>query len=437
MGFSQKLFQERRARVLEELGGGIMLIPSAPLLYRSRDTEHRYRPDSELFFLTGCTDPGVVAVLSGGGNDERFVLFVPERDPKAELWSGPRMGPEDARDRLGAQAAYPVSEIEERLPGLLRRSETILFRLGENPRLEGLVVDALRWARGRGSRTGEGPRRVEDPGTILDEFRLKKGPEEIAKVQQAASLTLEAFRVAISSAAPGVGEWEIEGLLEAEFRRLGAQGPAFPTIVATGANACILHYHRNGSTIGDGDLVLLDGGAEVGLYAGDVTRTFPARGRFTETQRNVYEIVQAAHGAALREVQPGNPVSRVHDAAVEVLTQGLRELKVLSGDLETLVREKAYEAFFPHQTSHWLGLDVHDVGAYARNGIARILEEGMVLTVEPGLYFSPAGDDRAGSFAGTGVRIEDDILVTAEGAKNLTEELPISPEGIEDLMGGG
>lgn len=435
MGFATDTFSRRRDRVLESLGDGVMVLSSAPLLYRSRDTEHRYRPDSDLFYLTGCTLPGVVAVLKGGEGDLRFLLFVPERDLKAELWSGPRLGPEAAREQFQADAAFPAAELDERLPNLLQRPERVFFRLGSDPRLESMVVDALRTARSRGARKGEGPRIVEDPGRIIDELRLFKEPEEVAKIRQATGLTVAAFREAMPATRPGMGEWEVESLLEAGFRSGGARGAAFPTIVGSGGNACTLHYSANAHTIDRGELVLLDGGAEVDLYAGDVTRTFPAGGRFSEPQRLVYEVVLSAHQAALAVVRPGRTIAQVHDAAVGALTRGLLELGVLAGEVEDLVLKKGYEPYFPHQTSHWLGLDVHDVADYARGGESRVLEPGMVLTVEPGLYFPALGEDRPGPFTGIGIRIEDDVLVNSGGCENLTEALPVSVEGVEALVG--
>ncbi|MGW8266224.1 MAG: aminopeptidase P N-terminal domain-containing protein [Longimicrobiales bacterium] len=436
LGFSKETFEARRDRVLDRIGDGSMILSAAPLRYRSRDTEHRYRPDSELFYLTGSTQPGVVAVLQGGEEEDRFLLFVPPRDLKAEVWSGPRLGPEAAREYFRADAAYSTGELDERLPDLLRKPHRVLFRLGSDPILESLVVEALRTARRKGARKGEGPRIVEDPGQVLDELRVRKDPEEVARIRHAAGLTVEAFQVAMRGTRPGMGEWEVESLLEGSFRRGGARGPAFPTIVGSGGNACTLHYSANEHTIDGGELVLLDGGAEVDLYAGDVTRTFPAGGRFSGEQRAVYDVVLSAHQAALGTVRPGNTVAQLHDAAVAALTEGLVDLGVLTGGVDDLVREKAYEPYFPHQTSHWLGLDVHDVGDYARQGSPRVLEEGMVLTVEPGLYFPALGEESAGPFAGIGIRIEDDVLVTADGSENLTEALPVSAAEVETLSGG-
>jgi Xaa-Pro aminopeptidase len=435
LGFSKETFARRRAHVLDELGDGILILPSSPILFSSRDTEHRYRPDSELFYLTGCTDPQVVAILQREGGGDQFILFVPQRDPKTELWSGPRMGPEEAKEQFAADAVFPLDELEERLPKLLGNPRRIFFRFGVHTLLERLVVEALRTARSRGTRKGIGPRAVEDPGRLLDGLRLRKDAEEVTKIRQATALTVAAFRDALAGTRVGMGEWEVESLLESAFRRGGARGPAFPTIVGSGGNACTLHYSENQHTIDKGELVLLDGGAEFDLYAGDVTRTFPAGGHFHESQRAVYDVVLRAHQAALGAVRPGNTVAQLHQAAVLHLTEGLLELGVLDGGVEELIQKKAYEPFFPHQTSHWLGLDVHDVGDYAIGDESLQLEQGMVLTVEPGLYFPSKSGETSSPFSGIGVRIEDDILVTEDGAENLTEALPVSPEELQALVG--
>jgi Xaa-Pro aminopeptidase len=436
-GFSPETFARRREEALKRLGGSALLLSSSPLLYRSRDTEHRYRPDSELFYLTGCTEPQVVALLMGGDQGERFRLFVPRRDSASEIWSGPRPGPEEAKERFGADAAHPLDELEDRLTELLKRPMAIFFRLGTRPELERLVVRALKTARGRGARTGTGPRRVEDPGQILDELRLRKSEEEMAAIRRATGITVEAFGEAMARTRGGMGEWEVESLLEGGFRRRGASGPAFPTIVGSGMNGCVLHYSSNQKILEGGELVLLDGGAEMDLYAGDVTRTFPVGGAFSGVQRDLYQIVLRAHGAAMKAVGPGSTVGEVHHRALEQLTRGLVEMEVLSGDPEDLLDRKAFEPFFPHQASHWLGLDVHDVGDYAVDGQSRTLEPGMVLTVEPGLYFAPTEGGGPGPLTGIGIRIEDDVLVTESGRENLTAALPVLPEDVEALVGGG
>jgi Xaa-Pro aminopeptidase len=418
------------------LEGGALVLLSAPVLHRSRDTEHRYRPDSELFYLTGCVDPGVVAVFRASEEDG-YVIFVPRRDPKAEVWSGPRPGPEAAKEVFGADQAYSLDEMEERLPELLKSERRIFFRLGVQPRVEGLVLGALEWSRARGSRTGTGPRAVEDPGGLLDDLRLVKEPAEISRIRRATDLTVAALEEAMKRTRPGMGEWEVEACLEAAFRRGGCARPAFPTIVGSGENGCTLHYVENGSRVEEGALVLLDGGAEVDLYAGDVTRTYPSGGRFTDRQLDVYQVVLKAHQAALAQIRPGSSAGQIHSAALEELIGGLVQIGVLEGDVTDLLEQKAFEPYFPHQTSHWLGLDVHDVGDYATESGSRTLEPGMVLTVEPGLYFSSRREDESHPFLGTGIRIEDDVLVTEDGVENLTGSLPVSPEGLEALMEAG
>jgi Xaa-Pro aminopeptidase len=345
------------------------------------------------------------------------------------------LSPEEARESLGADAAYPLDEMEWRLLEMIKAHRRVYYRLGREPRIEKLVLDALAWARTGGARSGTGPRAVEDPGSLLDDLRLLKDPGEIALIRQAARMTVDGFFEAIGGTRPGMGEWEVEAVLESAFRRAGGSGPAFPTIVGSGKNACILHYVENGGRIGEGDLVLLDGGAEVGLYAGDVTRTYPAGGSFTRPQLEVYSVVQGAQQAAISKIAPGNRLEEVHSAALKALTMGLMDLGVLRGRIGELLDEKAYEAHFPHRTSHWLGLDVHDVGDYRTDSGSRVLEPGMVLTVEPGLYFSAGSEGVPSHLVGMGIRIEDDLLVTEEGAENLTEALPAGPGELEELVG--
>ncbi len=436
-GFSPETFVHRRSRILDELGDGVLVLPAAPILHRSRDTEHRYRPDSELFYATGITASHTVAVVRGFAQEDRFVLFVPALDPKHELWFGPRLGPDEAAELFGADAAYPLSELEEKLPDLLEGADRVFFRVGSDPRCQSLVFGALTVSRNRGARKGEGPRGVVDPGEVLDELRIRKDEEEIAHLRRATGVTATAFLDTIPQLRPGMGEWEVESLLEAAFRRAGARGPAFPTIVGSGVNSCVLHYPQNHRLMEGGELVLLDGGADVELYAGDVSRTLPVSGVFSAIQRDVYQVVHAALQAGIEMIRPGMEVTELHRTVVSYLVRGLVELKVLEGDAEELQEAKAYEPFFPHQTSHWLGLDVHDVGDYVRTGEPRVLEPGMVLTVEPGLYFRAVEGEEDSPFTGTGVRIEDDVLVTVSGRENLTDSLPTDPDEVEALLAGG
>lgn len=411
-----------------------MVLPAAPARRRSRDSDYPYRPDSELYWATGITEPDAVAVLRGHADEERFVVFVSERDPSAELWTGPRIGPEGAREAHGADAAYPIGELSERLPGLLGGAHSIAYRLGGDAVGEAEVLEALRVARMRGGRRGSGPRVVIDPGEFLDELRLRKDRYEVERIRAAAGLTIEAFRQAAPRLRAGTGEWEIEGLLDGTFRAGGGDGPAYETIVGSGPNACVLHYVRNDRRMCADEMVLIDAGAAVGLYAADLTRTFPVDGRFRPAGLDVYEIVDDARRAAVAAVRPGARVADVHEAATRVIADGLAALgfEAREGEVHT--------PWFPHQTSHWLGLDVHDVGDYAREGESRLLEPGMVLTVEPGLYFpalgEPGGREVPSALAGIGVRIEDDVLVTAGGHDNLTAAFPTDPREIAELVRG-
>jgi Xaa-Pro aminopeptidase len=320
------------------------------------------------------------------------------------------------------------------LPDLLRAADRIFFRLGREGDVERHVLDALRFARGRGARTGAGPRTVVDPGEILDDLRMVKDPHELALVRRAAEVTVDGHRAAATRIGPGEGEWAVEAMLLGAFRAAGGRAAGFEPIVGSGVNACVLHYVENASTIGKDSLVLVDAGAEVGYYNGDVTRTYPASGRFHGAQRDVYQIVERARAAAVAVVKPGCPVTAVHETATRVLVDGLVALGVLHGDVDALIAAEAHKPFYPHQTSHWLGLDVHDPGDYARRGVSRDFAPGMVLTVEPGLYFRPDHESTPARFAGIGVRIEDDVVVAKGGHEVLTESLPTAMDEVEALV---
>ena len=430
------IFRERRALVLDELGDAAMVLPAAADACRRGADPSPYRPDSEFFYLTGFAEPGSVLVLRGFAESGRAVLFVRPRDATAELWGGRRLGPEAARERLGVDACHPLGDLGRELGALLRGASHLFFRLGSDPWVDRLVRDTLAHARARGARTGAGPRGVIDLGEILDEMRLRKHAGEVESLRNAAALTLAGHRALAGELRPGVGEWELQAALEAVFRRHGGATPAYPSIVASGANACVLHYAENRRWARAGELVLVDAAAELGHYCADVTRTYPVDGRFTPDQRAVYEIVDEARAAAIAAAAPGVPVGAVHGAACAVLAKGLASLGVLGRTKGRAEESEALRRFFPHQTSHWLGLDTHDVGDYAVDGASRPLEEGMVFTVEPGLYFHEDAEGSAARFAGIGIRIEDDVLVTASGVENLTAELPTEAGAVEALVGG-
>ncbi|MDE2794973.1 MAG: aminopeptidase P N-terminal domain-containing protein [Gemmatimonadota bacterium] len=429
-------YGDRRDRVLARLEGASMLLPAAPVRFRNGDSEYPYRPDSELLYMTGWDTPDCIALLRGFADEDRFVLFAPERDPEKELWTGPRREPEEVRALFGTDRVLALREFAEKAPGLLAGGEGIHYRLGANEMCDRVVREALRTGRRERARSGAGPWMVADPGTILDPLRVRKDPAEIARMREAARISVAAFGEALPSVREGAGEWEVQAALEAGFRGRGANGAAFATIVAAGANACTLHYSANCARIGADDLVLVDAGAEFDFYAADITRTVPAAGRLEGARGEVYEVVRDAHGAAVAACVPGGTLDAVHQAAVRGIVVGLVAAGILKQTVDEVLERETYRRFFPHRTSHWLGLDTHDAGPYRdRDGPLR-LEPGMVFTVEPGLYFAPgSGADTAG-IEGTGIRLEDDVLVTPQGAEVLTAGLPLDPAALAELAGG-
>lgn len=430
-------FRARRERFLEALGEGVAVLAARPELFKSRDTEVPYRQDSDLFYLTGFGEPEAVAVFTPHDRGHRFTLFVRPRDPSKETWHGPRAGVEGARERFGADAAYPIAELGERLHALLEPADAVWYTLGSNTELDRLVPASLSRFRATRPRAGKGPADVRDPGMVLHEWRRVKEPEEIERMREAARISAEGHRAGMAATRPGVGEWEVEAAVEGTFRRLGATGPSFPTIAGSGTNATVLHYVTNDRVAREGELLLLDAGAEVGMYCGDITRTFPVSGRFSPAQREVYDVVLAAEEAAIAAVRPGAPFGAIHEAAVRVLTEGMVRLGLLQGEVDALVESQAYRRFYMHQTSHWLGLDVHDVGLHMRRGGAWAeLVPGTVLTIEPGMYI-PDAEDVPEHLRGIGVRIEDDVLVTEDGNEILTRGVPVKAEEVEALVGSG
>ncbi len=437
-GFLPDAFARRRTRVLEALGAGAMLIPAAPRIYRAGDSELPYRPGSELFYLTGWCEPDAVLLLRGGDADPQEILFVAPRDPDQERWLGPQLGPEGAREALGLGKASvrSMDELEGSMGSLLATVPVVHFRLhgsgSLHARLVRLVIEALTEGRARGARTGVGLAAVADPGGILDELRLRKDPEEVMALREAARASVAGFEAVLGRLRNGIhgrlppvtSEAQLEGELLRAFREAGALGPSFSPIVAAGPRACTLHYTDNRGAVEPGDLILIDAGAEVRLYAGDISRTLPASGRFTDEQRALVRVVDGARAQAVAAVAPGVPVAQIHEIATRVLVEGLVALDHLQGDPADLIASLEHRRYYPHQTSHWLGLDTHDPGGYRVDGTSRLLEPGMVLTVEPGLYLEGR----------LGIRIEDDILVTPEGRENLTAALPSDPDRLEDLL---
>lgn len=418
------VFARRRARFLHEMGEGVALLFTTPKAASGYDVRTRYRPDPDFFYLTGFTEPEAVAVLDA--DRKTFTLFVRPRDRTKETWEGLRSGPEGAMRDYGADHAYRIAELPKRLPDLVRRARVLHYAFGGHADGDSVVAGLLGRFRRDARNPKRGPVTVKDPTDLLHAMRLVKGPEEIALMERAAAIAAAAHRDARRLVKPGLFEYELEAAIDRRFRAMGASGPAYTTIVASGENATILHYAEGRRRIGAGDLVLVDAGCDVEGYASDVTRTFPATGRFTRPQKRLYGAVLAAQRVAIAAVKPGARWNAPHEAAREVLLDALLEYGLLRGPRATLKKKKdAVERFTLHHTSHWLGLDVHDRGRYCdQEGAPRKLEPGMVLTVEPGLYVRPDEKRVPKEYRGLGIRIEDDVLVTESGARVLTEGAP-------------
>ncbi len=428
------VYQGRRAKLAAAMRGGVAVVPTAPERTRTRDSHYPYRFDSYFYYLTGFREPDAVLVILAGEN-ARSILFCRDRDPEREIWDGFRYGPERARAAFGVDEAHPIGDLDKLAPDFLADRGAVHTPLGADPAWDVRITGWINQVRAR-ARTGvAAPSELKDVCATLDEMRLIKGPEEIALMRRAAKITAGAHRRAMRAARPGRVEYEIEAELLHEFRLHGAQGPAYPPIVAGGERACVLHYVENDGALKDGELLLIDAGCELHGYAADLTRTFPVNGKFSAEQREIYQLVLAAQAAAIAAVKPGNLWEAPHRAAVKVLTQGLIDLKLIKEGLEQAIETETYRKFYMHRTGHWLGLDVHDVGDYKRGGEWRALVPGMVLTVEPGCYIR-GGEDVPARFGGIGVRIEDDVLVTEGGAEILTEGAPKSIPDIEALVGG-
>ena len=436
-GISRAAFAQRRARLLRALRpGSAAVFAAGHETLRNGDVDYPFRQPSSFYYLTGFAEPDAVAVLRPG-HDQPFALFVRPHDPAMAIWVGPRLGVDGVIAELGADVAYPIEELDGQLPRLLAGLETVYFSLGSDERLERLVSRIVAGSRGAAQRGGVAIEAIVDPAPLVAQLRLIKSAGEVAALQRAIDITGAGIAAAMRATRPGMREYEVQAVLEAEYRRQGSPRDGFPTIVAAGANACTLHYTDNRARIEPGDLLLLDTGAEVEFYGADVTRTFPAGGRFRPVQREVYEVVLEAQRQATELIAPGVRFDAVHERAQRVLTVGLRELGVLSGRLPTLLKERASAPYFMHGTSHWLGMDVHDVGRYRDDETSVELRPGMVLTVEPGLYFAPGLRGVPRRLRGIGVRIEDDVLVTRTGHRELSGAIPKGPDAIEAMVGGG
>lgn len=427
----------RRARVLDALGShGALLVPASPELVVGPDGELRYVPDADLYWLTGYTEPEAVLVLCPSA-DTPFTLFVRPRDPKSERWTGVRGGVEAARDVFGADAAHPIAELNAKLPGLLASARTLYapVALARADVREAVRVALVAAQRAR-QRSGRGLHTVTDLHVLLAPMRLRKDEYELMRIRRAAEITIAGFHDAVRAIRDAHGEWQVEAALEHGFRSRGAFGSAFAPIVAGGANATVLHYIDNAAPLRKDDLLLIDAGARFDMYCADVTRTFPVSGAFSPEQRDIYDVVHAAYEAARGAAAPGRAANDIHDAALRTLVRGMLDLGLLRGNIDDIIENREHEKYYPHRTSHWLGLDVHDAGAYVLEGGDPLpLEAGMVLTIEPGLYI-PADDDTApAALRGIGVRLEDDVVITDAGHEVLTVGMPLAAREVESLFG--
>jgi Xaa-Pro aminopeptidase len=433
----QTEYQERREQLMAKIGTGTAIFKSAPVAVMHNDVEYAFRQDSDFFYLTGFNEPEAVAVLAPHHEEHRFILFVQPKEREKEVWTGYRTGVDAAKEKFGADEAYPIAELNEKLPKYLEKADRIYYHLGRDRIFNDTVLKHWQQLMAGYPKRGTGPMAIESTNPILHAMRQVKSPAELELMRQAVAISVEAHNHAREFTQPGRYEYEVQAELEHIFRRRGGMGPAYPSIVASGANSCVLHYIENNRQMQDNELLLIDAGCVYEYYNADITRTFPVGKRFTSEQKILYEIVLKAQLEAIAQVQPGNPYNLFHDTAVRVLVEGLMELGLIAGDIEEIIKEEKYKPFYMHRTGHWLGLDVHDAGVYKHGENWQSLQPGHVVTVEPGLYIGPdveptegqpAIDDR---WRGIGIRIEDDVLVTAEGHEVLTAGVPKSVEEME------
>jgi Xaa-Pro aminopeptidase len=413
-----------------------LLVLANPVRVRSNDAEHEYRPNSDLWYLTGFEEPEAAALLLPGHPEHPFVMFLRKKDREREIWEGWRLGVEGAKERLGCDAAFPIDEMAQHLPKMFEGRSRLVYGLGWDEDVDRVVVRAIRKIAHLARKGKRAPRTIEDPLRFVHELRLVKSPGEVAALRRAVEVSAMGHVAGMRATRPGVREYELAAEVEYVFKRNGATAPGYATIVGAGRNACVLHYVSNRARLEPGDVVLVDAGAEVGYYTGDITRSWPVSGAFSPEQREIYDLVLRANEEVISLVRPGLEWHRLHERTVQVLTEGLVALGVLAGTVEKAIEEKTYRKFFMHSTGHWLGIDVHDVGAYASDGEpGRPLEAGMVFTVEPGLYFHADEEAAPVRYKGIGVRIEDDVLVTESGCEVLSVAAPKAREEVEGLVG--
>ena len=433
-----KEFKRRRKRLMDMIGDeSIAILPTASVHIRNNDVEFPFRPDSDFYYLTGYPEPEAVAVIIPDRPHGEYVLFCRERDAKKETWDGKRAGLEGACEIYGADDAFPIEDMDDILPNLLEDRERIFYTMGNDAVFDQRVLSWVNEVRDKARAGINAPDEFISLTHILHDMRLYKSRQEISAMRKAARISAVAHKSAMQACQPGLMEYQVEAELVHKFMQQGARISAYPSIVGGGANSCILHYTDNNDELKDGDVLLIDAGAEYEGYASDITRTFPVNGKFTQAQKDIYQVVLNAQLAAIEQVKPGNHWNDPHKAAIKAVTQGLVELGILKGKVGTLIKEQAYAKYYMHRTGHWLGMDVHDVGDYKVGGDWRMLEPGMVLTVEPGLYLPASTKGLAKKWWNIGVRIEDDVLVTKDGYDVLSKDTPKTIDEIEALMGKG
>jgi Xaa-Pro aminopeptidase len=437
MRIAKTEFARRRKQLMGLMEpNSIAIVPAAPERTRSRDTEYHYRQDSDFLYLSGFEEPQAVLVLIPGREHGEYVLFVRERNREREIWDGYRAGPEGACSEFEADDAFPIDDIDDILPGLLEGKQRVYYAMGKDGEFDKHVMDWVNTIRAKVRSGATPPGEFLDLSHFLNDMRLFKSAAELRVMKEAGEISARAHVRAMKTCKPGVMEYQLEAEILHEFHMNGARFPAYNSIVGGGKNGCILHYIENSAPLKNGDLVLIDAGCELDYYAADITRTFPVNGKFSPEQKALYEICLHAQLAAIAVAKPGNHWNDPHEATVQVITEGLVKLGLLEGEVDELIKNEAYKEFYMHRAGHWLGMDVHDVGDYKVGGEWRVLEPGMVMTVEPGIYVAPDNERVAKKWRGIGIRIEDDVVITKEGNEVLTNDVPKTVAEIETLMAG-
>ena len=428
------MHENQRKAFMQRIKGGVAIFPSALLANRTYDMEYRYRQESNFYYLTGFEEPGAVCLIVPEHPEHHYVLFVRPRAPEAEVWTGKRAGVEGAKVVFGADEAYSIEEFDEKIHEYLANADCVYYRFGSDEAFNRKIIELFKGYSRHRIREGTGPNTLIDSEAILAEMRLIKSEAELSRIRRAVGISIEAHIAAMKAVRPGMYEYELEALIDSIFRQSGGSYPAFPTIVASGANATTLHYTENNCQIQNGDLVLIDAGCEYKYYSGDITRTFPANGRFTETQREIYQLVLDVQLAVIETIRPGVSIDEPNRKATDLLTEGMLKLGLLEGEKEKLIEEEKHKQFYMHKIGHMLGLNVHDLGKTKEGEEYKTFQPGMVMTVEPGLYINSDSENVNPKYLGIGIRIEDDVLVTESGCEVLTAKVPKTIDEIEALM---